>query len=184
MPEARLEHAGTGLTPVTDGWFVVNAREAAWIRHETFGLRCVFETNGAVSRARAELDPLLFEQLGIHLSVFEPGQPSTLYHAEADNQEDFLVLAGECICIVEGEERRLGQWDFVHCPPGTAHAFVGAGEAPCVLLMVGSRRTRTVRYVGSPVAAARGAAVEQETDSPAEAYAPFGHWSNDGSSPF
>jgi uncharacterized cupin superfamily protein len=183
MAEARLEHVGTGLTPVTDGWFVVNAREAAWIRHSVFGLRCPFEMQGPVARSREELEPLLFEQFGIHLAVFAPGQPSTLYHAEADNQEDFLVLAGECLAIIDDTERPLKQWDFVHCPPGTAHAFVGAGDRPCVLLMVGAKRTRNVRYFASPVAAAHGAAVERDTDSPTEAYAPTGHWTNDAASP-
>ncbi|MDQ6818514.1 MAG: cupin domain-containing protein, partial [Actinomycetota bacterium] len=99
-----------------------------------------------------------------------PGQPSCYYHGE-DDQEDFLVLSGECLLVIEGEERRLKQWDFVHCPAWTEHVFVGAGGRPCVLLGVGSRRTREGVYPASPAAQRHGAAVSKETRSPREAYA-------------
>jgi uncharacterized cupin superfamily protein len=177
--EAKLEHVVTGLVPVTEGWFVLNARDAAWIRHETFGLRCPFELNGPIARSQDGLETHTFEQLGIGISVFQPGQPSTLYHEEPGDQEDFLVLAGECVAVIEGEERPLGQWDFVHCPPGTRHSFVGAGEGPCVLLTVGSRTGGGVHYHPTPLAPS----VENETTSGADAYAPYGHWSNDGDPP-
>ena len=108
--------------------------------------------------------------------MIEPGQRSTLYHAETA-QEDFLVLEGECLAIVEEQERRLKAWDLVHCPPETRHAFVNDGEAPCVLLMVGARREgAAILYPASEVAARHGAAVDTDTTSPNEAYAPYGHW--------
>jgi uncharacterized cupin superfamily protein len=176
--EARLEHVVTGLAPVTDGWFVLNARDAAWIRHPTFGLQCMFELAGPIARSRDGLEQLSFPQIGIRILVLEPGQPSTLYHEEPGNQEDFLVLAGECRAVVEGEERLLGQWDLLHCPPGTSHALAGAGDGPCVLLKVGARVTRDIRYSPTPLAES----VETETTSGAKAYAPYGHWQNDGSS--
>ena len=180
MPdEARLERAGNGLTPVSDGWFVLNARDAAWLRHETFGLRCRFELNGPVARSRDDLEPRTFPLLGIGITVLQPGQPSTLYHEEPGDQEDFLVLSGECRAVIEDEERALRQWDFVHCPPGTAHSFVGAGDGPCVLLTVGSRTGGGVRYHPTPLAES----VDAETSSGADAYAPYGHWVNDGVSP-
>ena len=139
MPdEARLEDVGSGLAPVTPGWFVVNARDAAWLHSWPFGARCVFESNGPVLRDRDDLEEQRFPHLGVTLAVLEPGRPSGLYHAESA-QEDFLVLAGECSLLVEGEERTLRQWDFVHCPPETRHAFVGAGEHGCVLLCASSR---------------------------------------------
>ena len=53
-----------------------------------------------------------------------------MYHWETD-QEDFLVLAGEAVLIVEGEERPLRQWDFVHCPPETKHVIVGPARDLC-----------------------------------------------------
>jgi quercetin dioxygenase-like cupin family protein len=65
-------------------------------------------------------------QLGYTIAVLEPGQSGGRYHREA-NQEDFLVLAGECLVIIEGEERHLKAWDFVHCPAHTEHGFVGGG---------------------------------------------------------
>lgn len=79
-----------------------------------------------------------FPQFGINVSVLEPGKPNCLYHSEAA-QEAFLVLSGECKLLVEGEERALKAWDFFHCPPGVEHVFVGAGDGPCVVLMVGAR---------------------------------------------
>jgi uncharacterized cupin superfamily protein len=174
--EARLEEVGSGLAPVSQGWFVVNVRDAAWVRNELFGARCVFQSDARVLRDRPDLDEQRFPQLGVTLAVLEPGRPSGLYHAESA-QEDFLVLAGECSVLVEGEERALRQWDFVHCPPGTAHVFVGAGDGPCVLLMVGARpEGKTIVYPRSELALARGAGVEEETDAPAEAYAPFPQW--------
>jgi len=105
--------------------------------------------------------------------VIWPGQPSGLYHAETD-QEDFLVLTGECVLLVEGEERPLRAWDFVHCPPGTEHVFVGAGDGPCVIFMVGRRASdKGIVYPSSELARRHGAGVETQTSSPAEAYAPF-----------
>ena len=137
MDEAQLEDSGSGLTPVTDGWFVVNVCDAEWWFAESRGARCPFENEYGDP-------PVEFTQIGINLTVLEPGQTS-LYHAEA-NQEAFLVLAGECAVLVEGEERRLRPWDFFHSPPCTEHAFVGKGEGPCVILMAGSRSGPGVRY--------------------------------------
>src|SRR6266496_3019996 len=170
--EARLEDVCSGLAPVSPGWFVVNVREAAWVRHEVFGAACAFQSDGRVLRERPDLDEQRFPQLGVTLAVLQPGRPSGLYHAESA-QEGFLVLAGECLALIEGEERALQQWDFVHCPPGTAHTFVGAGDGPCVLLMVGARPDgKTFMYPRLALALARGAGVEEETESPTQAYAP------------
>jgi len=146
------------------GWFVVNVRDAQWLTSEggekkPSGSECSFERPGDE-----------FEQVGIRLHVLPPGQPNGLYHSE-NQQEDFLVLAGECILLVEGEERHLAAWDFVHCPPGTEHIFVGAGDEPCVILMTGSRtQPWNVRYVVSELAARHDASVESETTDPAAAY--------------
>jgi uncharacterized cupin superfamily protein len=176
VDEASLEEVGSGLAPVTGGWFVVNVGEAAWLKNDRFGARCVFEADKPVLRQRPELGVQRFPDLGVTLQVVHPGQPSGLYHAESQ-QEDFLVLAGECVAIVEGEERVLRAWDFLHCPPGTAHCFVGAGTGPCVILMVGARSgDREIRYPRSEAATRLGAGVERETSSASEAYAPFPHW--------
>ena len=148
MREAQLEDFGSGLAPVTEGWFVVNVRDAEWWFAETRGARCAFESEYGDP-------PVEFAQLGINVTVLEPGQ-TVLYHAEV-NQEAFLVLSGECALLVEDEERRLRPWDFFHSPPWTEHAFVGAGEGPCVILMVGSRSGRecTTRRRSSRRATAR-----------------------------
>jgi uncharacterized cupin superfamily protein len=176
VDEARLEAVGSGLAPVSDGWFVVNVGESAWLRNDAFGGRCVFESSPRVLRERPDLEPRMFSQVGFTLAVLEPGKPSGMYHGES-NQEDFLVLAGECLLVIEGEERPLRAWDFVHCPAGTEHVFVGGGDGPCVIFMTGARSSeRTIVYPRSEVARARGAGVETETNSPAEAYAPLPHW--------
>jgi uncharacterized cupin superfamily protein len=174
--EARLDDVGSGLAPVSPGWFVVNVGEAAWLRHDAFGGRCVFESSGRVLAERPDEGPQMFEQLGFTLAVLEPGKPTGMYHAES-SQEDFLVLAGTCLLLVEEQERKLRAWDFVHCPPGTRHTFVGTGDGPCVIFMTGARREDdTIDYPESETAQARGAGVETETNSPHEAYARFGHW--------
>ena len=176
VEEARLEAVDSGLAPRSEGWFVLNVQDAAWLTNEAFGAGCVFEANGPVLRRRPDLEALTFPQLGLTIDVIWPGQPSGLYHAET-NQEAFLVLAGECVLLVEGEERPLRAWDFVHCPPGTAHAFVGAGDGPCVIFMAGRRSTdQKIFYPGSDLARRRGAGVETETSSADDAYAPFPHW--------
>jgi uncharacterized cupin superfamily protein len=178
VDQARLAATDSGLTPASDGWFVVNVGEAAWLTNEAFGGRCVFEADVPVVRNRPELEPHRFADLGLTLAVLDPGKPSGLYHAES-NQEDFLVLAGECLLLVEGEERPLRAWDFVHCPRGTEHVFVGRGTSPCVIFMAGARtgKKNTV-YPDSRLARSHSAGVDAETSSAAQAYAPFPHWSS------
>jgi uncharacterized cupin superfamily protein len=162
--EARLEESGSGLAPATDGWFLLNLRDAAWYAHDAFGTACDLEGETR------------FAELGINVHVLRPGEPNGLYHAETA-QEDFLVLSGECLLLVEGQERRLRAWDFVHCPPGTEHIFVGAGDGPCAILMVGARPVgRGIRYPVSELALRCGAGVEVETTNPREAYTGSHEW--------
>jgi uncharacterized cupin superfamily protein len=162
MPEARLEDSGSGLVPTGEGWFVVNVRDSEWWVSKTFGSGTVFESEAAE-----------FTQLGINIAVLEPGEPNCLYHAE-NQQEAFLVLSGECRLLVHEEERLLGPWDFFHCPPGTEHVFVGAGDGPSVILMTGARTTdEQFLYPKSELAARYGASSEETTPDPKQAYAPF-----------
>jgi uncharacterized cupin superfamily protein len=164
VEQARLEQLDTGLAPVTDGWFVVSVPEAAWVTNEAFGAACIIES-----------DAVTFPHVGYTIAVLQPGRPNGMYHREAA-QEDFLVLSGECLLLVEGEERRLKAWDFVHCPPGTEHIFVGAGDGPCVVFMAGARADRSTVYVESELAQRHGAGVPAETTRSAEAYAPYPKW--------
>jgi len=156
VEEARLEELDSGAAPLTEGWFVINVSDAAWLTNGAFGGRCVFEATRPVLRRRPDLDVHTFPELGATLAVIGPGQPSGLYHAET-NQEDFLVLSGECVLVVEDEERPLRAWHFVHCPPGTAHVFVGAGDGPCVIFMIGRRSSD--KEIVYPARSARSAAV-------------------------
>jgi uncharacterized cupin superfamily protein len=155
--EARIEETPTGRQPADDGWYVMNLAEIGWRAIEGAGIYCDFSPRSPM--------------LGIGVHVLHPGEPNARYHFEHDEQEDFLVLHGEVLLVVEGEERRLKQWDVFHCPPGTAHITIGAGDGPCAILMAGTRGRRGVTYPVDPVAARHGASVEVETDEPAEAYA-------------
>jgi uncharacterized cupin superfamily protein len=162
VPEAQLQKTEFGLVPEGEGWFVLNARDALWIRSEERGQDAVFE-------GRQE-----WSQLGFRIHVLMPGQRNGLYHGERA-QEDFLVVSGECVLVVEGEERLLKAWDFVHCPPWTEHIFVGAGHGPCAIVMVGARDgSSDILYPVNEVAAKYDASVLEETSKPDEAYARFG----------
>jgi uncharacterized cupin superfamily protein len=164
VPEAPLEQTEHGLVASGGGWFVVNAREARWRHREGRGDSLVFE---------GETD---FPQVGVNLFVLGPGEPIGMYHWEA-SQEDFLVLSGEALLLVEGSERPLRQWDFVHCPPGTKHMIVGAGNGPCVVLAIGARALHEGDvwggYTVDEVALRHGAGVEEETSDAERAYARF-----------
>jgi uncharacterized cupin superfamily protein len=176
VEEARVEEVGSGLAPVSAGWFAVNVGDAAWVRNDAFGGRCVFESSPRVLEERPDVEPQRFAETGFTLAVLEPGKPSGMYHAES-SQEDFLVLSGTCLLVIEEQERHLRAWDFVHCPAGTRHIFVGTGDQPCVIFMAGARpEGKTILYPVSQTALARRAGVEVETDEPAEAYAPFTPW--------
>ena len=161
VPQAELKRTDAGLVPQGEGWFVLNARDASWIRSEERGQDTDFEGGQE------------WAQLGFRIQVVAPGQRG-VYHGER-GQEDFLVVSGECVLVIEGEERRLKAWDFVHCPPWTKHVFVGAGDAPCVIVMAGSRLGGfEVLYPVSEVAAKYDASVLEETSSPDDAYARWG----------
>jgi uncharacterized cupin superfamily protein len=166
-----MEQTDAGLAPAGPGWFVLNAREARWRRRPGRGNSLPF-TGWFGSEQRD-----WFSQLGVALLRLEPGEPIGMYHWEKD-AEGFLVVAGEALLIVEGEERPLRQWDFVHCPPETRHMIVGAGSGPCLIVAAGSRQHADELcngggYPVDEVALSHGAGVEEETSDPAEAYARY-----------
>jgi uncharacterized cupin superfamily protein len=137
------------------------------VKNEALGPACVFEG-----------DDVSFPDVGFTIAVLQPGQVGGRYHREA-NQENFLVLADECLLLIEGEERRIKAWDFVHCPPHTEHTFVGAGDGPCVIFMAGTPKgwpEKGIVYPRSELALRHGAGVEEETTSPREAYARLPKW--------
>jgi len=142
-----------------DAPFVINLADASAIVHPR-----------VATLIKLEPDGVKWADTGVNVQVMQPGQPNGRYHSELV-QEDFLVLCGDCIAIVAGEERQLRQWDFLHCPAGTEHVFVGAGDGPCAVLMIGSRRVDGIRYTVNETAARHGASVSEETDDPEQAYA-------------
>jgi uncharacterized cupin superfamily protein len=164
VPEAPLERTEHGLVPTEDGWFVLNALEARWKHADGRGASLSFD--GGRDN--------YFPQVGVNLFVLGPGEPIGMYHWEAD-QEDFFVLSGEALLIIEGHECPLRQWDIVHCPPETKHIIVGAGDAPCAVLAIGAREhqdtPRWGAYTVEEAALRHRAGVEQETTKAEEAYA-------------
>lgn len=161
VTEARSEETPYGRYITSDGWFVLNLGDALAVRND--------EAGDAVYPLEAKAAP--FQDFGVNVHVVWPGRPSALYHSEGV-QEAFLVLSGECLLLVEEQERSLRQWDFFHCPAGTHHIFVGAGAGPCAILMIGARPgEETLHYPTSDVAAKYGASAANETNDPEEAYA-------------
>ncbi|HZP74451.1 MAG TPA: cupin domain-containing protein [Gaiellaceae bacterium] len=170
MREAELEDAGAGLVVASDGWFVMNARDGRWFEKPGQGHSIPLT---GYDEYEAET---FFPMLGMAIRVVPPGEPSTIYHWETE-QEDFLVLRGEGVLIVEGEERPVKQWDFVHCPPGTKHAFAGGLREPLVLLCASSRQFQKDGpwgyYCADETAAKYNAASPEDTQDGSIAYARF-----------
>jgi uncharacterized cupin superfamily protein len=169
VPEAPMEETEAGLVPSGEGWFVLNARDAQWnSRPGRNGLSFTGSTD-----FEAET---YFAQLGVNLAVLEPGEPNSMYHWETE-QEAFLVLRGEALLIVEGQERPLRQWDFVHLPPRTNHVVIGAGDGPCVVLAMSSREYQAQGpwgwYIANEVARRHRASPDEDTQDGRIAYASF-----------
>ena len=153
VAEAPVREAEVGLAPEGDGWFIVNIADSAGLKTDTLGSGAMFEASIGD-----------FPQFGINVRVLEPGQRASMYHRE-DRQEAFLILDGECVIVVEDEERPVRRGDFIHLPPGTAHVIVGAGDGPSTVLMVGARTADPqISFPVSETAARYGASVEEETD--------------------
>jgi uncharacterized cupin superfamily protein len=160
MREAKLKDTPAGKQPDGEGWFVLNVGDAAWSRGRDHGVWSELESEAA-----------RFDGFGVGVHVLEPGQANGRYHSESV-QEGFLVLSGECIALVENEERPMRQWDYLHCPPGTSHILVGAGDGPCAILMIGVRSPdATIQYSVNEIAARYEASPPHDTDAPGEAYA-------------
>jgi uncharacterized cupin superfamily protein len=161
VKEAHLTESEHGLVAEDGGWYVLNTKDAVWYDSAEFGRWTRWEGKGDAH----------FPEVGINISVMQPGQPACMYHGE-DAQENFLVIRGEGILIIEGEERPLKAWDFVHCPPWTKHVIVAAGSEPLVVIAVGARNGRTgLVYPVEEAALRHSAGVERETTEGDEAYA-------------
>jgi uncharacterized cupin superfamily protein len=157
---ARMETTATGQRPAEQGWYILNLAQMCWNGFPGGGAWTTFESGPEES-----------DRLGIGVHILWPGDSPGYYHTEED-LEGFLVLSGECVAIVEGEEYRMRAWDYLHSPPGTAHITVGAGTEPCAILMYGTRtKGAAIRYLPDPVAARYGHSVQRESGSPQEVYA-------------
>ena len=164
VPVSRLEKTPHGLVPKGEGWFALNMRDAEWRHVDGRGAVCTVLDDFEGERQ--------FAQLGVNPFVLRPGEAMAMYHWEAD-QEDFLVVSGEAVLIIEGEERQLRAWDFVHCPPNTKHTIIGAGSGPCLVIAIGARERDSLGFTVDEVAKRHGVSVEEDTRDPGVAYAPF-----------
>jgi len=162
VPESKLEKTEHGLVPKGEGWFVLNMRDAEWRHVDGRGAVCIVGDDFEGERR--------FEQLGLNPFVLRPGEPMAMYHWEAD-QEAFLVVSGEAVLIIEGEERQLRAWDFVHCPPKTKHVIIGEGSGPCLVIAIGARERDSLGFSVDDVAKRYGASVEEDTTDGGAAYA-------------
>src|SRR3954468_13285636 len=159
-PDAAIERTEHGLGAVGPGWFVLGAREARRRHREGRGDSVTF------TGTTDEECETYFRGLGAHLTLLRPGEPIGIAHWEGD-QEAYLVLSGEALLLVEGQERPLRQWYFVHLPAGTRHMILGAGEG-CAVLAIGAREhigesCNGGAYVVDELALRHGAGVEEET---------------------
>jgi uncharacterized cupin superfamily protein len=163
VPESKLERTEHGLVPEGEGWYVLNMRDAEWRHADGRGAVCVIADDFEGWRREAD-------QLGVNPFVLMPGEPMAMYHWEAD-QEGFLVVSGEALLIVEGEERHLRAWDFVYCPPNTRHVIIGAGSGPCLVIAIGARERNSLGFTVDDVARRHGASVAEDTADGGVAYA-------------
>jgi uncharacterized cupin superfamily protein len=168
VPESSLQRTEYGLAPYGEGWYVLNMCDAEWRHAEGRGAVCVVSDDFEGWRREAD-------QLGVNPFVLQPGEPMSMYHWEAD-QEDFLVVSGEAILVAEGKERPLRAWDFVHCPPRTKHVIIGAGKGPCLVIAIGARahdgQPDSLGFPADEVARRHGASVEEDTLDGDVAYGP------------
>ena len=171
VPEAKMKQDEAGRSPATEGWFVLNARDGRWRDRPERGKSL------PLTGWTDEECETLFPQLGVNLFVLGPGETMAMYHWEAD-AEDYLILSGEALLIIEGEERPLRQWDFVHVPPQAGHNFLGAGDGLCAVLAIGAREhqmdeTAWGGYTPDETARRHGVSVDEETSDAEIAYARF-----------
>jgi uncharacterized cupin superfamily protein len=168
VPESKLEQSKEGLVPSGDGWYVLNMKDAEWRHADGRGAVCVALDDFEGARRS--------DQLGVNLFVLGPGEAMAMYHWEAD-QEDFLVVSGEAVLIIEGKERQLRAWDFVHCPPNTKHVILGAGSGPCLVIAVGARahdgQPEALGFTYDEAAKRHRVSVDEDTMDPDVAYAPL-----------
>ena len=160
VPEAPMEDGPGGLAPAGEGWFVVNARDARWVRTRPSAV-VRFEGHDALPALRRSTPGA------------EPGQPNCMYHGE-EEQEDFLVLSGECLLLVEGEERRLRAMGLRPLPVLDRARLRRRRDGPCGILMIGARTTGDgLLYPVNELARSHGAGVDVETPDGDVAYARF-----------
>ena len=157
--EAKLERTAHGLSPAGEGWYVLNMRDAEWRHADGRGAVCVVADDFEGWRRGAD-------QLGFNPFVLQPGEPNSMYHWEAD-QEAYLVVCGEAVLVIEGKERPLRRWDFVHLPPRTKHVLIGSGTGPCVVVAVGAREhdghPDSLGFTADETARRFGASVDKDT---------------------
>jgi len=161
MTEAEItQHEVGWREPRGDGWYVLNAEDAKWLSNE-MGWYCNFEGSTRLP------------EFGLNLNRLPPGAPMAIYHHEP-HQEGFLVLDGEALLIIDGEEHQLKRWDYVHCPPDVPHVLLGAGDGALVLAVGARAPGMRATYPVEEAAMKHAAGVEVEKNDARDTYAKFG----------
>jgi hypothetical protein len=139
VPESQLEKTEHGLVSKGEGWFVLNKRDAVWRHVDGRG-------------ASASLAPISKASGNSSSSASIrscSGSGRTDGHVPLEGRSGGLPRGvGEAVLIIEGEERQLRAWDFVHCPPNTKRVIGGAGSGPCFVIAVGAREHDSLCVTG------------------------------------
>ena len=161
VPEAQLKDSGSGLAPATEGWFVVNVRDAEWWFADSRGARCSFESEygepAVSSHSSGSTSPYWSQDRAASItqsplrkrSSCSPGSAGCSSRARSD-----AFCPGTSSIRLRGQSTPSWARATGHVPPDGRCAF--GPEA---------------RYPVSELAARYGASVEEETSDPAQVYA-------------
>ena len=98
-----------------------------------------FEKNGRWSLVRRGL---AVESFGLNVVEIEPGYSIPEHdELERDQEEVFVVLDGECVMVVDGEDHPAPAGTFVRVAPKPLRTIRNDGDAPARVLIVSAPTT-------------------------------------------
>ena len=84
--------------------------------------------------------PLELEQSGLSYFKIASGFRTPFGHSHSEQEEAYVVIAGNARVKLDDEVLELGQWDVVRIPPGMWRAMEG-GPDGCEILAFGAPNT-------------------------------------------
>ena len=98
-----------------------------------------FETNGRWSLVRRGLDVSSF---GLNVVEIEQGYSIPEHNElDRDQEEVFIVLEGDAVVVIDGEDHLAPAGTFVRCAPSLTRTVRNDNEAPVRLLIVSAPTT-------------------------------------------